>query len=264
MISSDTGEVLRTVERHWNMEAVFAGLPVAIPGTSTAYLGVAFEDAWFSCESSQRAIRTIDLTTGVMTDVTDGARPRVSPDGRSIAYLRASTCIPDPQVNLFWDVFFDTVVVRDLATGEERLFTVDEPEQMSTASDIRDIAWAADGGSVYVLDGLALLHSLDLETGRSPLGAPLVTSRLGDDWRLVGAESSGDVLFEVQHHNAATTDLYRVDSVSGGRTLVAAYPSTARFAIDATGEHFVTHFAGMLNDGETTVPVPGPIDGLSW
>lgn len=120
------------VETFWSeqLEATgFGSLELAADGLS-AYLVQWFEDSWFSCGSSLPSIVQLDLAPGLdqadrMIEVARGVEPRVSLDGTKLAYLTASTCVPDPEQPELWVVtVLDTIAVLDLTTGEELRYTL--------------------------------------------------------------------------------------------------------------------------------------------
>ncbi len=263
VLSTATGRVLRTIDPYWEGDGVFPDVPHAVAGTTTGYVSAGFEDFWFSCEASSGSLRSIDLTNGIVTELTDGISPVVSPDGSAIAYLRAGSCVPDPEVDGFWVVFFDTVVVRELASGEEREFTVDEPEQMTPESDLAALAWSRDGEAVYVLDGFAQVHRLDLAVGGSPIQT-LVAPSLGEGARLIGETSDGIMLYATTDFTAGTSALLELDLETGERSLSVAYPAVATFALDVTGSVLAVQFGDLLDVGGVRVPSPVTVTAISW
>ena len=104
--------------------------------------------------STRGWIWVMNRETGVAEQVTTGAgidaRPAWSPDGERIAFVRDDTRDTD-------------VIVRTLATGEERVITEDEDDP---AIDL-DPAFAADGEHLYY----ASAQAGDFDLWRAPLAA---------------------------------------------------------------------------------------------
>lgn len=126
-IDLDTGQLVGTLAM-LDAEATYYGAPQLNWDGSAIYVSEDVEDRWFSCESSPGAIRRVDLTTGETKIIATGTDPKVSPDGTKLAYLAASQCIPDvysSNPDDFVLTIYDSVVIRDLSTGDERTW-VDE------------------------------------------------------------------------------------------------------------------------------------------
>ena len=133
-IDLETGSVVRVIAQLPNEGHFFGDLQLNWDGTA-ALIAEGVEDAWFSCESSPGAIRRVDFADGSSEVVATGAEPRLSPDGTRLAYLAASTCIPDPDNAGNWVLtIYDSVVVRDLETGEEQTWT-DEALQAAIVAE---------------------------------------------------------------------------------------------------------------------------------
>ncbi|TWD83092.1 WD40 repeat protein [Kribbella amoyensis] len=133
--------------------ALIAGL--AIIGTAPATAATAAlpknGDVVFVSNGSLLAIQA--GSTGTRTVLpSDGIRPKHSPDGRRLAFVRPEQNPGNPQQ-------VDGIYLRTLATGaEQRIY------QYPWTSNKHALAWSPDAGSLVVSDG-AKLDRITLATG---------------------------------------------------------------------------------------------------
>lgn len=118
-LDAATGDTLATIVPFFSGDGLYRyGLSLT-PDKLEAYFSENWEDSWFSCESSPGSIGRVDLVTGEIEDLWTGTGATVSPDGRFVAYLEASQCLPDPENPDFWYLTpYDRVVVVDLVFNE--------------------------------------------------------------------------------------------------------------------------------------------------
>ncbi len=129
-LASDDGRVLREIDPRSRRGAWGIALDRA---RAVAYVGQSAHTS--SCTESTVEIA---LDTGTSRELVRGASPRLSPDGSRLAYL--AQCLPDPE----------TVVVHDLATGEEQRWTMPPSSDDSAYHPIRITGWDAGGTHVMV------------------------------------------------------------------------------------------------------------------
>ena len=155
------------------------------------------------------------------------ARPRLSPDGRSIAYLAPFK----RRLNLF---------VRELPDGEEKRLTE------ATERDLTGFAWVSDEFLMYARD-----------TGGDENTRLFAVARTGGDTRdltpfenvkcdLVDdlEDDPQHVLFQMNRRDARLFDVYRLHVASGTFEMVAENPGTI--------QQWITDHAGRVRAAVTT------------
>lgn len=147
-VSLDSGGVVRTIVTERG-EAEFPGPPYISPDGASALLTIGFEDFWFSCEGVLGETFRVDLASGRVSDFAPGIRPRFSRDGRYVAWLEASECLEDPEEPAFFIAYFDTIVVRDLASGSERRWRPGPALASTGEGEVQSIGWSADSERIY-------------------------------------------------------------------------------------------------------------------
>ncbi|MGE5235232.1 MAG: prolyl oligopeptidase family serine peptidase [Acidobacteriota bacterium] len=141
----------------------------------------------------------------------DGS-PRFSPDGTRLAYLAMSR--PGYEADRF------EIVVRELATGSERKFTLRADGGPRSDRSPSEIVWAADGRELYCTadnHGQHALFAVDAATGK--------TRMVVEEGTIDGEQSAGDRV------------LYGMNSLHGPEELYTV-------GRDGTGSRRITH----LND----------------
>jgi len=149
------GTVTRTLSPLFSEGGVFRGGLRITPDRSTIFFSEGYEDSWYSCESSRGSVGQVAFDGGELERVTPGANPTPSPDGRYLAYVDSTLCIPDPENPELW-VFtpFNVVVVRHLESGESTTHSIEAtPQTPYEPSALHSVAWHPDG------DLLALAYS---------------------------------------------------------------------------------------------------------
>lgn len=181
-IDVSTGETLATIDPFFSGDGRYRyGLSLT-PDRTEAYFSENWEDSWYSCESSPGTVSKIDLDTGEIDELWVGNGATVSPDGRFVAYLEASRCIPDPQNPDFWVLTpYDRVVVVDLVFNEPAF--MDTQALPADYLDPNALDWVR-----FHPDGDALVATAAGAVHKVPLGAanPIQTYPLVAD--LAGVE----------------------------------------------------------------------------
>ena len=160
-----TGETLATIDPFFSGDGRYRyGLSLT-PDRLEAYFSENWEDSWYSCESSPGTVSKIDLVTGEVDELWVGNGATVSPDGRFVAYLEASRCIPDPQNPDFWVLTpYDRVVVVDLVFNEPAF--MDSQALPADYLDPNALDWVR-----FHPDGDALVATASGSVHKVPLGA---------------------------------------------------------------------------------------------
>ncbi len=271
-VSLDTGDVVRTIVEDRG-EGEFPAQPEIAPDGASALVHIGFEDFWFSCEGVLGTTFRIDLATGAVEDFAQGLEPEFSPDGRYLAWVEAPECLEDPEEPLFFVAFHDTLVVQDLATGEERRWRTGPAVAGTDAGVVQGIGWAADSERIYLRlpDGLREMRvdmpesqALD-DLVRIPLfgyaGAEFVTP--------LGQLQSGELVLRWGTFDGETStvmlDLY--DLAAGERTAVFESTEFVAAALDR-GHTSLAWAEGTrlrsLGAEEVDVDVGMRIDGIAW
>ncbi len=227
------------------------------PDGSGVYVSHWIEDYWYSCDSSFPELQYIDFATGERETIGSGDFARPSPDGTRLAYLAASKCIPDPSNPANWVVaVLDTVVVRDLATGDELRYT--DPTILENFA-----ATGGDGGlQDEGLSGLVWTGGNHLIAGdqRLLVGPTLAvvnrTNRsIGSEGRVVGYDPNREMVL-IERSNGDTAELVGFDEVwldeIGVQATVPAGEERPNglFALDPSGSQVAAIDNGVLAVGE--------------
>lgn len=240
---------------------------------TVVYYAVLVEDHWFSCESAAGHVMSLDLSTGVETVVGQGIDPWVSPDGSKLAYLAASQCVPD----IFGDpenfvvTPFDSVVVRDLATGEERVWVHRELADTVALNDGADLIEAELRGLAWLgTDEIGLSNTRLSVSSLEPVrNAANLGGEVGGVQSLIGFHTaSGRVLAAQQtYHEDGETGVrfVGVDPETGD---VAYYPvsegSNVALAFDAEHQNLLQLNGDRLVVDGRTVPLDVEIQNIDW
>jgi hypothetical protein len=120
-----------------NGRGLIRGLALAPDGRSV-WFGVGGE----ACE--QFRVRRVPIGGGRVEEAAEGGSPAVSPNGRYLAYAARSSAHGGPPAEP-WRACTDTLVVRDLSTGRERVWLpLADGSRESSYESIGRISWAPD------------------------------------------------------------------------------------------------------------------------
>lgn len=167
--------------------------------------------------------------------VAGGGFPALSADGTRLAYSTRS----DPDAELSG---YDVLVVRDLATGQERRWT-GLPDDTVRSPTIGSLAWAPDGDRIAVgySHGFELeeheVRVLDLSADRSlgdarPLSGELESPVWTSDGALLVVSLTGDRRQLLRFDDIATTP--QLDEQFGDLAI-------HKLGIDGSGQHLLAH-----------------------
>ncbi len=189
IVDLETGKRVRTLESEG--EAYFRYKPDLAVGGTVAFFAGNVEDYWYSCESAKGFIDRLDLTTGAFDRYAVGSLPRVSPGGRYLAYVEASTCINDPLDAGFLAVT-DTVVVVDLETDSATRWLPDEDTAGAAESFVTSLAWGPDSSYLLTVLGDGSLRRLEPAQVMSVTDLPIVIADFVDPL-VLGSRAGGTI-----------------------------------------------------------------------
>lgn len=255
-----TGEIVRTIEPFFNGDGVYRGGFSLTPDLTHLYYSEGWEDSWYSCEYSPGSVGRIDLETGQMEDLWQGTGATVSPDGRLVAYLEASQCLPDPEAPDIWVVTpYDRVVVVDLALTEPAF--MDSQALPSSYDDPNALAWVR-----FHPDGQALVATQEGTVHKVPLGAanpiqsyPIVLS--GMEGFPVDVAGNGLVMTEWTDVGYA---LVSYDLASGDRTELWTTETWISAGVDAEGSIVAAYEDWVHPDLGDGIRVAGLVGEIDW
>jgi|GEM_PF-5826109 len=220
-------------------EARTFGAPQLNHDGSAVYLSEAVEDSWFSCETSRGSILRIDLATGDIVTVGQGTEPRISPNGAQLAYLTASTCIPDPQAPNDWVLTVtDSVVVRDLSTGTERRWVDEDLQSAIQNSTEADLIEAQYSGLTWVSNDEIALGTLRLsaetmtDVGFGASTKPEAGSR---PWQVLGFHDESQMFVVTQPSGSGNVEIVTFTNASS--PTFARYGTATAAALDSTNQN---------------------------
>ena len=201
---------------------------------------------------------------GEVATIGSGGGPDVSANGSHLAYVRSSECRPDPrEPDYSFVAVADTVVVRDLATGDERSWTFPGAFEDPTPSPVVDSAvWYGDSLLVLVEGRLIQLDLSDPAVPRIADGTAVQLSR-GDplELALLGARADGTVLAQVSQADAGdgAVRVVALDPTTGHEVAeIATIDRPTLVKLDGSGTRWAAVVDGVvIVDGlETMLEVP--------
>lgn len=247
-LDPQTGEVLRTLDGP-------TGEGWAAVSLTPDGLTVFHEEFWTGCAT--RLWRT-PLYGGEPELLGFGMRPTVSPDGTTLAYVGFEPCVADE----------NRLVLRDLETGSERSWGLDQPEDQ--LARIETLSWAPDSRTIAVEVGYTPREEGSIGSARGPAihlvdttGEPAVvqdspTVHGGDHtilWQRPTFRGERGTLLVVQlccdigvdgdpHEDAETYTILEIDPTREGddNVLGTLFETSARIVhldVDASGDHIL-------------------------
>ena len=261
-----TGATVRVLDEAFTGDGVFRGGLRLSPDRSTIWFGEAYEDGFFGCETSIGSFGRVDVATGAAEVLGVGSAPEPSADGEYVAYVTSSLCLPDPeQPENFVLTPNDRVVIRSVATGEEREFVTDTPpDAYGAPGAVEDVTFTADAGHLLVLTGDGRLFNLDPDGPNviqdHPILLPEVTG--------VPLAAIGDLIVTVDPGEEGSTDVYGVDPYSGDSSVLASSGSPMSVGVDASGNIVAqsSDVVSVATGSVTVVELPGDpfVSGIDW
>jgi len=239
-LSPDTGAILRTLVGPSPVDSV--GRHLSQPDGVT----VADKVAYVSYVRPTPVIESIPLAGGTPQYVTEGMDPSASADGRNLAFYRLS----DVGSEMSLGSSSGSVIVRDLATGQER--TVYAPAGFSMVSSL---SWSSDDSELAVsgffmpgttrallrdtLSGVQLLELDQPLSATNPhfVGTPTTLLSSGPTWtdaRFLGSGDTVGVLVTPRASSVcqkASTGVLSVDARTGRATTMATLPYNVSDAV---------------------------------
>lgn len=266
-VSLETGEVIRTISQGFGGDGRYPGVPQLHRSGTTAYYSIGVEDSWFSCEASDGQLVAMDLTTGRATEIGSGYSPRISPDGRSLLYLAASDCLPDPEEPANFVITpIDTVVIRDLDTGRESRHAISAPDGLDYGVDydLWSATWSASGGFFVLGTDGAIRY---FETPSSGVLVAEVPDGPGTAWSLHGYDLTRDGVL-VQREIWTDSDLHYefavLDPTTGVFRPLDEFGELRTAALDASGEHLIALTATHAYVDGAELPLSDGLLFVAW
>lgn len=134
-LDPSTGQTVRVLLDGLNVDDPAEVDVTVTPDGTTAYVTVPGQEP-----EAPTTIARVSTAGGDRDDVAEGFAPAVSPDGTTLTYVVTEGARPPEPV----------LVLRDLATGDERRLARDEQEPFHF---IPDVAWTGDGAQVAFTAG---------------------------------------------------------------------------------------------------------------
>jgi len=253
-----TGETVRVLDDFFSGEGVFRGALRLSPDRSAIWFSEGYEDGWFGCDTSIGSFGRVDAATGELEILGVGSGPEPSADGELLAYVTSSLCLPDPELPEFWVLTpSDRVVVRVLATGEEREFVTDTPPDSYDAPSAVLGAGFSPGGSLLVLLGDGRLFNVDLDGSGVIQDHPIALAEV------VGqpVAATADALITVDFGDEGSTDVYSLDPASGAPTLLASTGAFLAVGVSADDQLVVSSVDAVTVAPGAAVTVVEPASG---
>lgn len=256
----DTGGLLRVVATVAG-DGQFAYGPVR-GDDGTTYMGMSVEDSWYSCDTVEGAVIALS-DEGEFATIGSGGAAIVSADGHHLAYVRSSECRPDPvEPDFSFVAVADTVVVRDLATDEERSWTFPGAyDDQSLSAVVDSVVWHGDSLLAFVGGRLVRIDPNDPAVPVVADGTAVGLSADAPDYlALLGARSDGTIVAQmnVMEPGDTTLRIVTLDPATGRVIAEVAALQLALPEIDPSGTRWAAIINGtVIVDGrETTLEMP--------
>jgi hypothetical protein len=264
IVDFTTGEVVRTVGG-FGGDGQYPGEPQLDLARWHTYYSVWNEDSWFSCDGSDGALIMTDLTTGRSEKIADGTSPALSGDDGRLAYLAASDCYPDPQEPQFVVAPFNTIVVRNLATGAETRRTIPLPiDSDGSPDELTSVVWGSDNTELFALDLAGRVQRFTTGDAAGELVADLDE---GGHWQLIGYDAASDRLLaqrEVWTDGGESNAFWWLNPSTGTTELLLDVAGHATAAFDAGGNMVgIGVGSTLIVDGEE-LPLDVDIEFFDW
>lgn len=259
-IDVTTGTTVRTIEPFFAGDGLFRYGLALTPDRGEAYFSENWEDSWYSCDTSPGSVGRVDLETGAVEGLWTGTGITVSPDGRFVAYLEASQCLPDPEAPDLWVLTpYDRVVVVDLAIAEPAF--MDSRALPTGYDDPNALTWVR-----FHPDGDVLVGTASDDVYRVPLGAanpvqshPRVLSGI-EGWPV---EVVGEGLVVVEPIDIGYA-LASYDLDTGVRSELWTSETWVIAGADPDGDLIASFEDRVYPDLGDGVPVGGLVHDLDW
>lgn len=240
LLSSKTGEATRVLVP--KVDAVGDAVAVS-PDGKTVYYAVK--------SGCTDYIYSVPVAGGTPTQVTAGALPAISPDGTELAFVREPfTAYPYEPIGCSGNMGATPgndfqVVVRDLASGSEKVFPAD-PSTASLPVPVSHLSWSPSGGDLLVSIASAQdnegwsVHLLDTKTDQYFTGSRVLTQSI-----TVSGPAGKRPAYYPEAVYQPDGDIFAVRECCTG---FPVQPSSIRLEqVTASGELIHTVAAGFLN-----------------
>lgn len=242
-VDATTGATTRLIQEYFSGDGVFRGNIRLSPDRSTIWFSEGYEDGWYGCETSIGSFGRLDAATGDDEILGVGSGVEPSANGELIVYLTSGLCLPDPEQPEYWVLTpYDRIVVRMLATGEEREFVTDTPpDDYSSPSTVQG-AWFSPGGNLLVSVGDGRLFNIDINGSNVIQDHPVALAEV------VGfpVAATADALITVDTGDEGGTDAYSIDPGSGEATLIASGGAYMAVGVSADDQIVVASFEPII------------------
>lgn len=263
-IDPATGAVDRVVSEAFGADGVFRQGLELVPDRTAAYYSEGYEDSWFACETAIGSVGRVDVATGDTELLYSGWSPTLSADGTRLAYLTASTCLPDPiQPDQFFVAPFDTVVVVDLATATQVEITTAQPP--TGLDDPGALDWV-----VFEPSGDLLVVTVDDQVHRVPSTAPAVVQDQPVVISAFTAEPVGVVgndLLALEYGDEGSSTLLSIDLDTEASTELWTSDGFVAAGVSAAGHVVASDPLGdgpITEGGLTVVTIDDFVFSIDW
>ncbi len=254
---SRTGALTQIVTTFGPYDASFTSLVGRTADGTTVFRAVV-EDSWYSCDT---VLGTIEVVSpdGTSTPVPRAGSPTLSGDGSTLAYVSFSECGQDPAESTPSMLpLVDTIVLRSIATGEERRWTFPAGGDHTV---VESVIWYGTS-LLAIVDGRLLELDPDDPTVPDVDSGMLVQDITGGrgSLTLLGARADGTVIAQLP------------SAIEGGDPIrLVAFDPTARveltelatvepssISVDRTATHWAAIVGGtvLVNGRELLLEVP--------
>jgi hypothetical protein len=227
------------LDEFFSGEGVFRGQLRLSPDRASIWFSEGYEDSWYSCEASTGSWGRVDAATGALEVLGSGSGVEPSADGEFVSYVSSGLCLPDPENPEFFVLTpGDRVVVRELATGEEREFvTAAPPADYSAAEAVIGAGFSPDG-RLLVLMGDRRLFDVDINGSAVIQDHPVAVAEVQGE----PMSATADGLLSVDFGDEGSSDLYLIDAATGEPTLLVSAGAYMAVGVSADDQIAVSSF----------------------
>lgn len=231
-VDAATGATIRVLDEFFSGEGIFRGGLRLSPDRSEIWYSEGYEDSWYSCEASVGSWGRVDAADGALELLGSGSGVEPSADGMFVSYLTSGVCVPDPEQPEFWVLTPpDRVVVRELATGEEREFVTDTPPADYAAPSAVSSAIFGPAGNLLVQLGDGRLIDVDPNGSGVIQDHPVVLDEVTGE----PVAATGESVIFVDFGDEGSSDVYALDPAGGAPTLVVSAGAFMAVGVSAEG-----------------------------
>lgn len=265
VLDATSGEVQRTITDTFGGDGVFPGNLALDRNHDRLFYGIGFEDSWYSCETEPGFVRQLDLGSGTSDSFVDGWAPAVSPDGRWLAVVAASRCVPDPAQAGWVMAPGDTVELYDLesnqATPSHTLALATPPADYDDSNQILAVLWEADSKSLLIGMADDTVRSVPIDS-KEPIEATTVALEYDESFPAAVTLTHSYHVLPLDDGWMRVTEVDRITGETSWEYETVGYWTC--ISVNSEGKVLIGGSDALITPRGEAVPIEGTIYSLAW